>query len=378
MPIIANPIPDLELTVPRTAVEYQVVLPSQGIGQNTGLALYIHGYGGRFNDPYTCKLLPYLADTYDCVAVCVDYQGAVAQTDVGLRPAPNFFAKLKEHYGVSIAASANMEAMEIVRLALLELGKRGITSLHQDCVLMKEGSSYINFGLLPALDHLQVTHAVLEAFPIDRRRIFVIGTSYGGYLALLMAKFAPNTFKMAIDNCGFSGPDGSMATIFGVNPATFAESGVKVHTRTPIAFCETPGNKYSFTDDRRIVREIAVDAHYQLDGGGIIYSYHSAIDKIAPLKEKIVAAQVLAKYRNHVLRIIDQDDIDGVVFKHPEHGMGASMRGLFDLSYKQWLTHASDMPATTDFDLETVNILPCADKLYIISMSTAGVTLSIC
>lgn len=378
MPFISRPLCDLEMAVPRSEVEYKVVLPSHGVGEHTGLVFYIHGWGARFNDPYACKLLPYLADTYDCVAVSVDYQGSAAQGSMSLRPAPDFFTKLKEHHGVSIEAPVGLAVMDIVKLVLEELGNSGVKSLHSECRLIKDGNAYINFGLLPALDHLQVTHAILDAFPIDRRRMFVIGTSYGGYLALLMAKFAPNTFKMTVDNCGFSGPQDSIAAIFGITGVIFPGSGVKVHAQTPIAFCAAPGSRFSFSADRRIVREIAVDAHYTLDGCGTIYSYHSEIDTVAPIEAKMKIRDVVGKYRDYDLRIIRQEDIDGMVFKNLEHGMNASIRGLFDLSYRRWVEHASAMPATTDFDIETVNILPCADKLYVISFSENGVALAIC
>jgi pimeloyl-ACP methyl ester carboxylesterase len=76
MAIISTPLPDLELAVPRAELEYKLALPPQGVGQQTGLIVYIHGFGARFDDPYACKLLPHLAEKYDCVAVSIDYHGA--------------------------------------------------------------------------------------------------------------------------------------------------------------------------------------------------------------------------------------------------------------------------------------------------------------
>src|ERR1700675_2140186 len=70
-------------------------------------------------------------------------------------------------------------------------------------------------GVLPALDGLQVVHRLLGEHGLNRRRTFLLGTSYGGYIAGMMAKFAPATFRMVVDNSGFSSAQDDIANVFG-------------------------------------------------------------------------------------------------------------------------------------------------------------------
>jgi pimeloyl-ACP methyl ester carboxylesterase len=241
-----------------------------------------------------------------------------------------------------------MPPLDIAGWLLGALDERGIKSLHHECRLLKEMRGYMNFGLLAALDHLQVTHHVMNTYPIDKRRMFCIGTSYGGYIALLIAKLAPNTFKLTIDNSGFSGPQDDMASVYGLNLATI-RGGIKVYVQAPIAFIPAPGNRFSFSEDRRIVREIGVDAHYELEGCGAVHSYHSKLDAVAPFESKINALETVSKHRKCDMTVVGTRDLDGKIFKNLDHGMNASIRGLFDLSYNKFVNEGPHLPADNRF-----------------------------
>lgn len=362
---IDNPHPDIELGVPRTGLSYSMAVPSGGVSPDTGLVLYIHGYAARYDDPYSLKLNQYLADQYNCIAACVDYHGASAQTPV-LTPSPDFFLNLKEHHGVELTAPAGMNPMGIVNIALELMADHGITDLHPSCFLMKGMDGYMNFGVLPALDNLQVAWSLINRFSINKQRLFVLGTSYGGYIALLMAKMAPNTFRLVIDNSGFSGPDEDMACILGVSKKI---GRVNVTVCSPICFNRDPGSPHYFSMPRRLIRTIPNEHHYSIASDTVLYSYHSTEDYRARTDSKIKTAELLRRFRNHDLRLIRECDLDGRIFKTMDHGMEASMRGLFELSYERWLSESRALPDFTDFDTGTVNRLPCGESDYVASFS---------
>lgn len=120
--------------------------------------------------------------------------------------------------------------------------------------------------------------------------------------------------------------------------------------------------------------------HYDgIDGSCASYSYHSVDDTVVKLPAKVEASEVLSRYRRHDLRIITEADVDGRIFKDTSHGMHASIRGLFDMTLERWRGDggADDVAPETDFDLETVNILPCGETDYIVTCSEAGVSLSV-
>ncbi|MGE5476895.1 MAG: DUF2920 family protein [Bacteroidales bacterium] len=374
MPIIEQPVPDAELGIKRPPIQFDLRLPTTGLRSDTGLVFYIHGWGARYNDAYAGKLLGYLADKHNCVAVAVDYQGALA-TAISPVPAPNFFAKLAEHHGVRVTAPTGMSPLEIANAAIMEMGLQGVTQLHSDCLYILGPECYSNFGLLPALDHLQVMHHLLSELPLDKRRIYAIGTSYGGYIAMIAAKLAPNSFKLVVDNSGFS-HGWETPAIFGV----YGRGGVpKVTVCCTLAFSPEADSPNYLTEAMRCIRTIGVEQHYSgIDGVCASYSYHSPEDTVASPTLKIAASEVVSRYRRHNLYMVGEADIDGRTFKDMGHGMHASMRGLFDMTMDRWRgDYGDDAPPYTDFDLETVNVLPCGEKDYIVTCCEDGVSLCV-
>lgn len=378
MPRIDQPQPDLELAMERRGFDYALRLPSAGLSPETGLILYVYGFAARYDDPYAKKLLPYLADTYDCIAVSVDYHDArshlAAPHGAPAWPAEDFFVKLRQHHGITVSAPAGASFHAIFTPVMKALAAQGIERLHPECHFIKGVEGYVNFGLLPALDHLRVLHDVLRTHAVNKKRIFALGTSYGGYIALLMAKLAPNSFRLIIDNSGFSGPDDCPETIYGMSCYT---DPVVIMTRCPFAFSRDPDSPFHFSDSRRAIRTVGVAGHYGLPSDTVLHSYHSATDTVAPIQAKRQTVQEIRRFRDHDLRLIGESDLDGRVFKTLEHGMKASMRGLFELSYQRWMADGHAAAAHTDFDLGTRHRLPCGDEDYVLTFGDDGVSLTI-
>ena len=63
----------------------------------------------------------------------------------------------------------------------------------------KRGGEYQSWGFLPAIDCLQVVGEVLKTYPLNPGRIMAYGSGYGGYIALLLGKFAPHTFSVIME-----------------------------------------------------------------------------------------------------------------------------------------------------------------------------------
>lgn len=375
MPTIDHPHRDIELGVPREKLQYIVREPSQGLSKQTGLIFYIHGFGYRYDDSYADKLLPYLADTYNCLAVSVDYQGARGYSaDLELGPAPDFFLKLAEHHGVTVTAPVGLNIWTIVNTVCQQLAARGVTRLHPECHTISGAGGYSNFGLLPALDHLQVLGNILKEYAVDKKRLFVLGTSYGGYIGLLLAKLAPNTFRLVVDNSGFSGPQDILESLYGIAGIV---GPVLIMNQCLVAFSDDALAPNYLSPSRKMIRDLAVAEHYALPSDTVIYSYHSETDVVAPTAAKKRLAEVLGRARNYDLRLVSAAEVDGRIFKNASHGMAASLRGLFEMSYRRWSPRVADPPAITDFDLETVNRLPCGREDYVLSFDPGGVSLAV-
>src|SRR5580704_5415302 len=140
------------------------------------------------------------------------------------------------------------------------LKQRGITQLNPACVFLGVSTEYHSMGFLSALDGLQVTFSLVNDLALNKRRLFVFGTSYGGYIANLAAKFAPNTFRMVIDNSGFSSAEDDIWNVYGMSKWHSPE-GVAMSSYMVSAFSEDPSAANYFAPAHKKIRSLLNREH---------------------------------------------------------------------------------------------------------------------
>ena len=359
---IDQPHPDIELGVARRPLRYIAAAPPTGIDRHTGILFYIAGYGREPCDAYAQHLITSLAARHNCISVAVKYYGAEFQAKGRVRPAPDFFENASRCYGIPIPAPADeREAGKLVQVLAQVLVQNGVKALDPSCLILVDADEYNSMGFLPALDHLQVLHHLLATHHVDKRRLFVIGTSYGGYVATLMAKLAPNTFRLVVDNCGFSSAEDDLGAVIGRARATLCD--IVCETQARPAFAATPGAPNFFSLPRREIRSLFVPAHL-FPNTARLYAYHGVGDRVAPTERKLRLREAFAGRIPYDLEIIDQSRIDGRLFKTPEHGLGASMRLLFERSYEKFTADGGALTDHTDFDLAHEIVFACSGEHY--------------
>ncbi len=370
---IATPHPDIELGQPREPLRFRYALP-QAPQENMGAIFYIHGYGGAFDDPYTDSLLPFLADHYGCVAVAVEYFGAKAYGPCVVGPSADFVEQVTAIYKARIPPDLDEKLMPqwfdwVIRL----IGSAGNKVMDPRVNIVRHVREYNSFGLLPALDHLEVLAHLLQILAIDSRRVFVIGTSYGGYIALLLAKLAPDTFRMIVDNSGFTSASDDMNAVFGWIGADVL--GVSIKGRTVHHWDENPDSPQHFSESHAAIRDLFRDDH--LTGSALqIYSFHSREDRMTPIARKQAMIAGWQKKFSAELMVIGPEEVDGRVFKSLDHGMNASMRGLFDLAYRRLMETPPIDAMENDFVRQTQKLFSCGDRDYLIAFEPNGVRVS--
>jgi hypothetical protein len=364
-----EPHPDIELHVKRLPLTYRARLPAAGMNAETGLVLYLGGYGMDPRGGYTQSLLAYLADTYNCVAATLDYFGVrllAPSVATELVPHPDFFKKLHEHYGLALTVPKGMSIVQILAGIAGLLARNGITHLHDECLVFNNSAEYNSMGFLPALDGLGVVHRLLSDFPVNKTRLFVLGTSYGAYTANIMAKLAPRTFRMIIDNSGFSSAEDDEAGVAGWQKLLI--NGVSVLCVNVRRWSFDPRESNFFSPPRQTIRDLHRREHL-VDNTVRLYAYHAANDGLAPTARKVALRDVYRDRIAYELVIIDESRVDGRIFKTLGHGMNASMRGLFDISYAKFLRDGGALSDTTDFDLRTQYVFACGKEDYLLRFS---------
>lgn len=218
---------------------------------------------------------------------------------------------------------------------------------------------YQSFGLLPALDYLKVLSDILSKYAINKKRLYILGSSYGGYIGLLIGKLAPQTFQLIVENSAFSKtykPD-----LYGKNAGMAAWRdlyGCKVQLTEDSPWSLDTEDKSYFDEHHDQIRSLLVEEHIY-PSKTQYYCCHSLEDGLAPAEDKKLFKKIRPDQKIR-LDMISLSDIDGKIFKCLDHGMRASLRGVFELAYNNLLSEEGD-EGKTDFDLESHYVFPCSN-----------------
>lgn len=371
--VIENPHPDIELGVARAPLEYFITLPTAGINAETGVVLAICGYGETPDDEYQAeKFRPYIADKYNCIAVGVKYFGITRSPVID---DASFIENIAEIYGVPTRHfldednSMRYKTVDDLLPHLFDLLRnKNIKRLDLRCRPgVRLEKDYHSFGLLPAIDNLMVLGEVLKDYPVRKDKLIAFGSSYGGYIAMLVGKYAPHTLAVVIDNSGFSRV--RMIDILG---GEFRCEGRTLGNSNSGIIYGACYNGWTITDETapnyfcdsfRVIRNLFVDEH-RVPSQCRYYIFHSPQDIVAPVVDKDKTVEVLRRYNDVTYKRITPSDIDGRIFKNMDHAMNASLRGLFDIVAELDAQRLSKDGHLTDFDIESQNIFDCGEYKY--------------
>ena len=86
-----------------------------------------------------------------------------------------------------------------------EMGRQIKEEVTLKAILIPTNGDYQNFGLMQALDHIYVIDDLIKRGS-RTSNIILFGSSHGGYIAHMVAKLAPNTIRLIIDNSSYISP----------------------------------------------------------------------------------------------------------------------------------------------------------------------------
>ncbi len=232
----------------------------QNIKATTGLMLSLHNWGGTGSvgtaDP------SFLTQRYDVVAICVDY---------------------------------------------LQSGKY-------------EPNAPYDFGYLQSLDSLRALWWVFdglvrERHAFDRGRIYAVGGSGGGNVALMVNKLAPRTFAAVIDMSGMVQLSDDIA--FNLDGGSRLNAG----------YSRDPASPAYLSRDAQDIRFIGHPEHLaalkRLGNTCKVIVSHGSTDNVCPVQDaREMVANMQAAGIDVEPHFITRADLDGTVFKDTGHAVG--------------------------------------------------------
>ena len=207
-------------------------------------------------------------------------------------------------------------------------------------------NEYNNFGIMQALDIINAIYFVRKnhaEFKLAKTpKTLLFGTSHGGYLALLCAKFAPWLIDAVVENSGYAnaplrflgfGKEFDYKACFESNTASmFDHLAIFVFTKTFFTSVQSSPKCYTEAHDK--IRSLPEFDHLQTQAAchkAVFVSYHSARDfDIARPEPKQRLYQMLTKLDfDATLHLIkDESEVDGKFIKNLKHGMDMSLKTL--------------------------------------------------
>jgi hypothetical protein len=394
--------PDVELNIPRTSELVSYCTAPWEPDKNrpyAGMVIFLHGCGGLANDAYTENLKAYLAEKYQMLVVSVGYHASELHEvpiTCDYAVAKEFFLGVIPYFRADVATalchavvevSGHSEWIKFQNGKLIDfldnvdqLNEIQHTTHKPYLKLFAKNGDYQNFGVLQALDILTVIFDLSHRQAFDTDNIIGFGSSHGGYLAHLCSKFAPNTFVAVIEANAYpftplifianrpypwlspffiyelmiQEAQGSRSVLFDAyldTPWEMADS------TSPFSF-GLPAMQIRNLNYEMHLQEVARHSHRRCQYRMI----HSSQDQLfQPLEDRRnMAHRLIAQGMDAQYKEMTEADIDGRLVKHMNHGMGTSLRALFDLYYPT----IKPTPGQLDNELGTVIDFQCGDRIY--------------
>lgn len=380
--------PDIELGRERRPLEAFLTFPEAGINEDTGIFLLIDGLGGRANSKYQSdELRPFVADTFNCVAVGVNYFG-IARNEV-LNITPEFLYNFNRIYGLNLSLESFKLVQgedDIYRVIAEAVIGRGITSVDVRCqpTLETGRGEYQSWGFLPAIDCLQVVGEVLKTYPLNPGRIMAYGSGYGGYIALLLGKFAPHTFSVIMERGAYCRSELKHIACGEVMEEDYIYSfAIRF---SDLRFTIAAGSKNPWTIEDELSLAYFSDSHRRIrsllaEGPRMVsptryYILHAEDDDIVPVADKDLLVERLRDYAPvYYQRVPGQgrgalddngdreENGEKELFTLPDLSK-ASDRELLQCLSQVEQDAANYQNRDTDFSMNSRYVFDCGEKLY--------------
>ncbi|EPY1728159.1 DUF2920 family protein [Campylobacter coli] len=378
---------DVELNIKRTSkLEYRISYDDEK--EIKAIVFIIGGYGANANIYFLDSYRNYIAKNFDVVAVHVFYHCfCQRRSDVEkystladfTKDDLKLIEKVLRKYNIPCDQLANNTVVshcEYLSEIMTEL--KMLNRLPYDfeerlsATFIPSRGEYQNFGIMAAIDHINALKDLVKRFPklADLPKIYG-GGSYGGYLALLIAKISPWYVDGVIDNSGSALPPlnyilgREMEHSYGDYYEDFPHNRIIFFLKTH--WTRKENSPYFFNNENYFIRTLLNKDHLILQSQknkNIIYvSYHSDKDPLTPANFKQQTMQILKILGYDVsLNLIDENKIDGKFIKNLDHGCGIPDKALFR---KELPLMLEKLQGRKSFMQENSISYPCGNKVFI-------------
>lgn len=313
-------------------------LPKAGVGPNTGVLVVALGWANPPENPFFFKLRRALADYFDVICISVEILGTCSQRSKKqlwkIFDPEKFIRQLPK-----LATPDQIERCQKngqIHLPALINELRG-QDLSEHLYLLETlpnggPHDYLDYGFVQAMDILYGIYEVKIKYKFRDDRIFMIGSSLGGYLSLMVRKFACKTFAWIFEISGqaFLEPNFFLKRKAFRGIADRAYSTVVAVVNDNI-YSDDPKHPFYYSPDKAWIRSHLEEEHYSqapADGQKMTI-FTGSEDTVVNLNHKTRQVELLRRAGADVqFKVVRQADVDGKIIQHAGHSLGADFYKL--------------------------------------------------
>lgn len=308
-----------DAAAPERQLKIYFSAPDAGVNADTGLLLFIAGFGAASLSKVYQKMRRQFADDYNLVTIQCEYFGSEFMND------PNSMDldvdDLRQVYSAEDMAAV-LQSDHPYQTAMLLASKYNHRPLFLAHFPEENLSNFNDMGIMQALDNVSAVLAVMRVLTenqlsFNQNKIIIYGHSHGAYLGYLCNAFAPHLFSHLLDNSAWVFPMYLLQyrTLLVFNLVAQAEFRLQTHY---------------FAKSQDYDRELLwlTSLYEKFNNHCQIIAYHGAGDELAALVDKQTFTRSVAGLD---LRVVDENTLAsmGDVFLTTEHGLGADFLQMF-------------------------------------------------
>lgn len=315
-------------------------IPSEGTNEQTGIFIFVPGFGGHIDSNVYKKMREQFADNYNMVTVQCDYFGS------------KFMQKadtINFENGIdSIANLLDDEELTNIRLKpdqLLSILSTIKTTIPVKAKLDESLDEFVDMSFMQAIDLITTLEAIQiilreNDLLFDENNIVGFGQSQGAYLLHLSNFLAPHLFSKIIDNAAWVRPE----YLFN-NRLMYISAG---NCTLAVEF-DYIGKKIIRNPDALSLHNL----YKSFNNGTYIYSCVGTTDNLVNVEDK----QKSLKNLSYIdFEIIDQEKVDGTIFKSTNHGLDADYLKLVEYVMLRQGTHINRIPKLEKYTVSSNEI----------------------
>ncbi|WP_088188801.1 DUF2920 family protein [Desulfosporosinus sp. FKA] len=297
--------------------------PDKGVNQETGLLLFIPGFGGNASSNIYKKMRSEFSDAYNLITVQCDYFGweFMQSFDISqLSFDTNYLKRIFAHSEINELMQQNI----IDIYTLLNISKiYNNHSLYCSMPLKEDLTNFNDMGLMQAIDNITAIFVVIDILKqnlldFNQGKIIIYGHSHGGYLAYLCNALAPFLVSHIIDNSAWLIP----GYLFGYRTEHKIINDVQLNVSYDYFVSKIPYD----------IEIVSLPLLYQkFKNDCKIICYHGVTDNMTSSSDK---KTFCSEVDNCLYNEITLTDVDGEMIKSTDHGLGADFIKLFNSTYK--------------------------------------------